>query len=249
MMSLSYQAAMQEPLLGVAQERRAIKSWQNDADKSALELLLRSHARQAWAQAINYKNNPVHVEDLMVEGIIGLIRAANNFDLKFKVRFSTYAVWWVSAGISAALARIKVVIDIPARTYIEACGNRFHDDKAAQAQMIIKGIIPLDDAIGKTGSFTSKTLQCPRLNPEELVMEKSTSSALSQTLHEAMKMLNPAERKIIKRLKLKHNPDCVQNLAEEMNMTRTKLRQIERHALMRLRQELLKCGFKLEMLS
>ena len=80
-------------------------------------------------------------------------------------------------------------------------------------------------------------------------MEKSTSSALSQTLHEAMKMLNPAERKIIKRLKLKHNPDCVQNLAEEMNMTRTKLRQIERHALMRLRQELLKCGFKLEMLS
>jgi RNA polymerase sigma-32 factor len=249
MMSLSYQAAIQEPLLGVAQERMAIKNWQKDGDRSSLDLLVRSHARQAWAQAISCANNPVHVEDLVIEGIIGLIRAANNFDLKFKVRFSSYAIWWVSAGISAALARIKIVIDIPARTYIEACGNRLTDDKATQVKMAIKGIIPLDEPIDETGVFASKTLRCPDLNPEELAMKKSSLSVLSQTLHKAMEVLTPAERKIIKRLKLKHNPDCMHKLAEEMKMSPVRLRKIERHALMRLRKELLNCGFKLEMLD
>lgn len=245
MMTLSYQAAIQEPLLGVIQERLAIRSWQDDGDRSSLELLVRSHARQAWAKAISCANNPVHVEDLAIEGIIGLIRAANNFDLNFKARFSTYAMWWVSAGISAALARIKIVIDIPSRTYIEACGNRLADDKASQVQMAINGIIPLDE----TGVIASKSLQCPELNPEELVMEKSSLLALSRTLYKAMEVLTPVERKIIKGLKLKHNPDSVQDLATELKMGRTKLRQIERHALMRLRKELLNCGFKLEMLG
>lgn len=249
MMSLSYQAATQEPLLGVTQERLAIKNWQNDGDRSSLELLVRSHARQAWAQAISCANNPVHVEDLVVEGIIGLISAANNFDLNFKVRFSTYAMWWISAGISAALARIKIVIDIPARIYIEACANRLTKDKAAQVQMAIKGIIPLDQPNDEIGVFASKALQCPDLNPEELAMEKSSLSALSDRLYKAMEVLTPIERKIIKRLKLKHNPDCARALATEMKMTQTRLRQIERHALMRLRKELLNCGFELEMLS
>ena len=169
MMSLSYQAAMQEPLLEVMQERLAIKSWQDDGDSGSLELLVRSHARQAWAQAINSANNPVHVEDLVIEGIIGLIRAANNFNLKFKVRFSTYAIWWVSAGISAALARIKIVIDIPARTYIEACGDRLTADNAAQVQMAIKGIVPLDEPIDETGVSAVKTLQCLHLEPDVYV--------------------------------------------------------------------------------
>ena len=249
MMSLTYQAAMQEPLLEVMQERLAIKSWQDDGDRGSLELLVRSHARQAWAQAISSANNPVHVEDLVIEGIIGLIRAANNFNLKFKVRFSTYAMWWVSAGISAALARIKIVIDIPARTYIEACGDRLTADNAAQVQMAIKGIVPLDEPIDEAGVFTAKTLQCPELNPEELAVEKSSLSALSRTLYKAMEVLTPTERKIIKKLKLKDNPGRVQDLAAEMKITRTRLRQLERHALMRLRKELLKCGFKLEMLG
>lgn len=249
MMSLSYQAAMQEPLLEVVQERMAIKSWQDTGDRSSLELLVRSHARQAWAKAISCANNPVHVEDLVVEGIIGLIRAANNFDLKFKVRFSSYAVWWVSAGISAALARIKVVIDIPARTYIEACRDKLTDDHAIQVQTAIKGIVPLDGPMGEAGVFTPKTLQCPEPTPEERVVEQSSKLALARTLYTAMEVLTPAERKIIKRLKLKPNPDCVQSLATEMKITRTRLRQIERHALMRLRKELLNCGFELEMLG
>jgi len=249
MISLTYHAAKHEPFLAVQQERTAIRKWQNEGDQNSLELLIRAHARQAWAQAISWANNPVHVEDLVAEGIIGLVRAANNFDLKFKVRFSTYAMWWVSAGISAALTRIKIVIDIPPRTYVEACSGRLEGEKSKRVLMAIKGAIPLDAPIDGTGFFASKTLQSPELNPEELAMKKSSSLALSRTLYTAMKTLNSTELKILNRLKLQHNPDCASKLAKEMKMTMTKLRQIERHALMRLRKELPKCGFKLEMLD
>ena len=249
MMSLTYQAATQEPLLVVEQERIAIRKWQEEGDQGSLELLIVSHARQVWAQAISWASNPVHIEDLVAEGIIGLMRAADNFDLKFKVRFSTYAMWWISASISAALARIKVVIDIPARIYVEASRGRLQGDRSVSAQMAIQDAIPIEAKANDKDYFVSIALQSPEPNPEELAIAKSSSKALSRTLSNALEVLNPTERKIIRRLKLRYSPDCASKLAKEMNISQTKLRQIERHALMRLKKELPKCGFQLEMLS
>ena len=110
MMSMSYQAAMREPLLELQQERGALAGWQDRGDRAALELLLRSHARQAWSQAARYTDNPVHLEDLAAEGMIGLMRAATNFDRAQEVRFSTYSAWWVMNGVSSALARMLCLV-------------------------------------------------------------------------------------------------------------------------------------------
>jgi RNA polymerase sigma-32 factor len=248
-MSLSYQAALQEPLLDAKQERMAIIGWQQKGDKKSLEILVRSHVRLVWAQALNWSNNPVHLEDLVAEGIIGLMRAADTFDLSFRVRFSTYAKWWVTAGISAALSRVKIVIDIPSRIYVEACSNKRQGKTIDQAHSAIQGIISLDAPVADVRHHGQGGLQCSELNPEEQVVAKSSSKALSRMLYAALASLNPIEQKIIKRLKLKSEPDCTRDLAEELKMTQARLRQIERHAVMRLRNELPKCGFNLEMLN
>ena len=71
MMPNSIRAAAQEPLLEFDQERDAIRRWQMNDDREALELLLRSHARQAWSMAARWTDNPSHLEDLAAEGIIG----------------------------------------------------------------------------------------------------------------------------------------------------------------------------------
>lgn len=248
-MSLSYQAALQEPVLDAKQERLAIMGWQQRGDKKSLEVLVRSHARLVWSQALNWSNNPVHLEDLVAEGIIGLMRAADSFDLSFRVRFSAYAKWWVVAGISAALSRIKVVIDIPSRIYVEACNSKKQNEKTAQAQGAIQGIVSLDASANDAGSYTLEALQCSELNPEELVVAKSSSKALSRMLYGALATLNPTEQKIIRRLKLNPEPDCTRELAKELKISQARLRQLERHAVMRLRKELPKCGFHLEMLK
>lgn len=248
-MSLSYQAALQEPVLGAKQERMAIRNWQQKGDRNSLEILVRSHARLVWSQALSWSNNPVHLEDLVAEGIMGLMRAADNFDLSFRVRFSTYAKWWVTAGISAALSRVKIVIDIPARIYVEACGSNAGDEKSVSAQIAIRGTVSLDSPAPNSESQPVNILRCPELNPEERALAKSSSSAMAQTLYNALKTLSPTEQQVIKRLKLKTEPDCAGALARELKMSRAKLRQIERHAVMRLRKELPKCGFHLEMLN
>ena len=137
MMFITRQAAMSEPMLSVAQERDAVRNWQERGDRDALELLIRSHARQVYAQAARWTDNPSHREDLVAEGMIGLMRAADNFDLAQGVRFSTYASWWVLNGVSAALVRIKTVIDIPVRTYLDASGGRLGSEDQEIAQMAI----------------------------------------------------------------------------------------------------------------
>ena len=80
MIATSHRAALNEPMLAPEVERAAICAWQDDRDPHALELLLRSHARQAWAQAARWSDNPSQIEDLVAEGMIGLMRAADRFD-------------------------------------------------------------------------------------------------------------------------------------------------------------------------
>ncbi len=248
-MSLSYQSALRGPVLAVKQERLAIKKWQNEGDRDALELLVRSHERQAWSQAANWTRNPTHLEDLVVEGIIGIMQAADKFDLKFKVRFSTYAMWWVSACISAAISRVKVVIDVPSRVYHDARSGKLNVEDSFYVQMAVTGEVCIDTEAQNSGYNLPSALRCSDMNPEESIIEKSSTKKLSEVLSDALEKLNPIERKLIKRLKLQHTPDCVAQLADELKITQTKLRQLEKHALMRLRRELPRCGFSYEMLD
>ena len=137
-MSITYLAAMKEPLLAVEQEREALRKWQEDRDRNALELLLRSHARQAWSQASRWTDNPVHLEDLVAEGMIGLMRAADNFNRDMDVRFATYSSWWVMTSISTALSRVKTVIDIPPRAYIDARMGRLKGEDGGLPSTVSK---------------------------------------------------------------------------------------------------------------
>ena len=111
----TFGSALREPYLSLEEEREAIRAWQEEEDRTALGLLVRSHARQAWSQARKWTNDMVDLEDLVAEGMIALIEAANNFDLKRDVRFSTYANWFVKNRIFAALLKFKTTIDVPTR--------------------------------------------------------------------------------------------------------------------------------------
>lgn len=247
-MSITYRDARNEPLLAVEQEREAIRKWQDEGDRRSLELLVRSHARQAYAQAIRWTDNPVHLEDLAAEGMIGLMRAADKFDRSQDVRFSTYAAWWVMTHISAALVRVKSVIDMPSRTYRDARMGRLHGEDAHRAQMAIEGAIALEAPTGD-GGLAAEGLCSPDLTPEEVATAASSATALARMIHEALGELSPQEREIILRRKLQPVPDSLDDLATEMGMGRDRLRQVETRAMNRLRRSLIAKGFSREMLD
>lgn len=250
MMSMSYQAAMREPLLEWQQERDAIAGWQDRGDRAALEVLLRSHARQAWSQAARYTDNPVHLEDLAAEGMIGLMRAATNFDRAQEVRFSTYSAWWVMNGVSSALARIKAVIDIPSRTYLDAQLGRLSDDERTLVKQAVQGTVALDYGIGDDEDYAPRDLLVSdELGPEELVSERSRSAMLTRMLAEALEPLTCEEAEVIRRRKLSAEPEPFCSIATELGVSESRLRQVEKRALMRLRRNLVDRGFSRSVLS
>ncbi|WP_109468065.1 sigma-70 family RNA polymerase sigma factor [Albibacillus kandeliae] len=244
MMFITRQAAMNEPMLSVEEERQAVRSWQQEGDRSALERLLRSHARQVYSQAARWTDNPSHREDLVAEGMIGLMRAADNFDLNQEVRFSTYAGWWVLNGVSAALVRIKTVIDIPVRTYLDASVGRLEGDTQELAQMAMQGAVDLG-----FGSDTDASIACPNLTPEEEATLRSDKAEQRRMLDAALAQLDPLDADVIRRLKLEDPPETVESLSQEYGMSRDRLRQIEGRALLRLRKRLIEGGFRLGALT
>ena len=91
--------AMSIPLLAEEHEKVLAKKWIEKKDESALHELTQSHIRLVIAFAVKYKNYGLNLSDLIQEGNIGLMKAAERFDLNQDVRFSTYASWWIRAAI------------------------------------------------------------------------------------------------------------------------------------------------------
>jgi len=91
--------AMSIPLLEENHEKVLAKKWINTKDEQALHELTQSHIRLVIAFAVKYKNYGLNLSDLIQEGNIGLMKAAERFELDKEVRFSTYAGWWIRASI------------------------------------------------------------------------------------------------------------------------------------------------------
>ena len=91
--------AMSIPLLEENHEKVLAKKWIKNKDEKALHELTQSHIRLVIGFAVKYKNYGLNLSDLIQEGNIGLMKAAERFELDKEVRFSTYAGWWIRASI------------------------------------------------------------------------------------------------------------------------------------------------------
>ena len=87
------------PLLEENHEKTLATRWLKKKDEKALHELTQSHIRLVVSFAMKYKNYGLNVSDLIQEGNIGLMKAADRFDISKEVRFSTYASWWIRASI------------------------------------------------------------------------------------------------------------------------------------------------------
>jgi RNA polymerase sigma-32 factor len=109
---------MSAPMLDRALERELIRRWREDADEDALHRLIESHARLVVRIALRYRKTGVPLDDLIQEGNVGLIEAADRFDLAFDNRFSTYASWWIDSAVQSYVMRNASIVRLPtASTY------------------------------------------------------------------------------------------------------------------------------------
>ena len=101
---------MQAPLLEREFEADLARRWLNDRDEKALHELVEAHGRLVVRIAVGFRGSGLPVADLVQEGNIGLMEAAERFDPERNVRFSTYATWWIVAGIQNFILRNSSIV-------------------------------------------------------------------------------------------------------------------------------------------
>ncbi len=97
--------AMKAPLLAREEEIELAKAWRDEQDEGALHRMIDSHMRLVAALASRYRTYGLSMPDMVQEGSLGLLQAANRFEPERGVRFSTYASWWIRSAIQDYILR------------------------------------------------------------------------------------------------------------------------------------------------
>ena len=97
--------AMAAEFLDADTELTLAYAWRDNRDEAALHRLIRAYMRLAISMASKYRRYGAPMNDLIQEAGLGLMKAADKFDPDRGVRFSTYAVWWIKAGIQDYVMR------------------------------------------------------------------------------------------------------------------------------------------------
>ncbi|WP_119069405.1 sigma-70 family RNA polymerase sigma factor [Rubrobacter indicoceani] len=248
------------PLLTHADEIRLAKGVLRGCKRSK-DRLVEANLRLVVSIAKKYRNRGVSFLDLIQEGNLGLIRAAEKFDHTKGFKFSTYATWWIRQAITRAIADKGRTIRIPVHMVEKV--NKYHRTHRRMTQTL--GREPLDEEIGveleisieeilrlREISQRSISLETPvgdddsshlgdfledaaTVTPTEAVSE----SLLKLHLREALDELPERERQIIElRFGMKDDrPRTLEEVGREFDITRERVRQIQMKTLNLLREQ------------
>jgi RNA polymerase primary sigma factor len=230
-------------------------------DDAALELLVRSNLRFVVSVAKRYQNQGVSLADLINEGNIGLMRAAQKFDETKGIKFISYAVWWIRQAILQALAEQSRIVRVPlsragtlhrigkrSSTLTQELGREPTVEEIAEelelSQEEIKHTLAMAQAHlsldaplvpGEDGQLLDYVSDQYAPGPDEELY----AQALSRSIEDALDTLSEREAKVL-RLYFglgDTEPLTLEQIGERFGITRERVRQIKERALARLRHQ------------
>ncbi len=229
-------------------------------DQQALEKLVKANLRFVVSVAKQYHHSKVPLNDLINEGNLGLIKAARMFDETKGFKFISYAVWWIRQSIMQALADHSRLVRIPANKIGELSKlnqatsiieQRFEREPTHEELAEYLGISVDDIKSANTASIRQSSLDAPfeegeegtlldvLRNPDSSAADKSLENidSLRIELKRLLSTLSDRESEIICRffgLNCEYN-QSLEDIAEDLGLTRERVRQIKENALKKLR--------------
>lgn len=227
-------------------------------DREALEKLTKANLRFVVSVAKQYQNQGLSLQDLINEGNLGLIKAAEKFDETRGFKFISYAVWWIRQSILQAIAEYSRIVRLPLNQVgsvnkINRMRNKFEqenerrpsideiaedmdlpEDKIEDAIKVNARHVSVDAPFvdGEDNSLLDVLPNEDAVMADKLLLVES----LRDEIKRALQILNDRERKIIEALFGIDQPEMkLEEVGEKYNLTRERVRQIKEKAIRRLR--------------
>ena len=227
-------------------------------DQRALERLTRANLRFVVSVAKQYQNQGLSLPDLINEGNVGLIKAAEKFDETRGFKFISYAVWWIRQSILQAIAEQSRIVRLPLNQVgsvnkIARVLSKFEqeNERRPSAEEISERLdLPVDKVdVAMNASGRHVSVDAPFAEGEDnslldvMVNDNSPSAdrelvreSLREEIRSALKMLNHRERSIIEAYYgLGTQELTLEEIGAKFGLTRERVRQIREKAIKRLR--------------
>lgn len=227
-------------------------------DRKALERLTKANLRFVVSVAKQYQNQGLSLSDLINEGNVGLIKAAEKFDETRGFKFISYAVWWIRQSILQAIAEQSHLVRVPLNQVgsvnkINKVLNKFeqeHERRPSIEEISEKVDLP-EDKVGDAMKISSRhvSVDAPFAEGEDnslldvLVNNDAPTTdnmlvleSLRSEIDNALQVLNERERNVIEAFFGINQPEMtLEEIGTKYGLTRERVRQIKEKAIRKLR--------------
>lgn len=246
-----------EELLSVDEEVELAQKIKK-GDRRALERLTRANLRFVVSVAKQYQNQGLSLPDLINEGNVGLIKAAEKFDETRGFKFISYAVWWIRQSILQAIAEQSRIVRLPLnqvgsvnkinrelnkfeqeherRPSVDEIADRINlpEDKIEEAMKVNNRHVSMDAPFvdGEDNSLLDVLADNDMPMADKALVQES----LRKEIDRAIELLNDREQKVVRAFFGIGSPEMtLEEIGEKYNLTRERVRQIKEKAICRLR--------------
>ena len=246
-----------EELLSVDEEVELAQKIKK-GDRRALERLTRANLRFVVSVAKQYQNQGLSLPDLINEGNVGLIKAAEKFDETRGFKFISYAVWWIRQSILQAIAEQSRIVRLPLnqvgsvnkinrelnkfeqeherRPSVDEIADRIDlpEDKIEEAMKVNNRHVSMDAPFvdGEDNSLLDVLADSNMPMADKALVQES----LRKEIDRAIDLLNDREQKVVRAFFGIGSPEMtLEEIGDKYNLTRERVRQIKEKAIRRLR--------------
>ena len=227
-------------------------------DRHALDKLTKANLRFVVSVAKQYQNQGLSLPDLINEGNLGLIKAAEKFDETRGFKFISYAVWWIRQSILQAIAEQSRIVRVPLNQVgsvnkINKILTKFEQEnerRPSPDELAEELDIPVDkisDTLKVSGRHISvdapfvegedNTLLDVIVNDDSPMADRGlVNESLSREIDRALSTLSEREKQIVEMFfGINHQEMTLEEIGDKFNLTRERVRQIKEKAIRRLR--------------